>query len=74
MTQTKAATGERTKEQEQIMRLNQRLAALERSLEDLKQRLTLSDEEQRILAGRADGCIRIGDLDPILHRIFGKAA
>jgi hypothetical protein len=47
---------------------------LQRQLEQAQQRLTLSDQERAVLAGKGDGCVRLGDLRPIVRRVFGDAA
>lgn len=50
--------------------LSEQLAAAKQMIEQLYERLTLSDKEHAILKGQADGCIRIGELAPILKRVF----
>ena len=57
-----------------ISELLEQLESAERSYRELQDRLELSAQEQNILAGRYDGCIRLGDVRPILRRVFGEAA
>jgi len=57
-----------------VTELQEQLEGAQRKLRELTERLTLSDEERSVLQGRADGCIRINELRPILRRVFGEAA
>jgi hypothetical protein len=50
------------------------LRQAEQQLRDYADRLTLSDKEREVLGGHDDGCIRIGEIRPILRRVFGDAA
>ncbi len=50
------------------------LAAADRQLQELHERLSLSDEERAVLEGQGDGCIRVADLRPIVARVFGQPA
>lgn len=59
---------------DQVVQLQQQLTQAEQSLRDYAQRLVLSDQDRAILSGEGDGCIRIGDLRPIVRRVFGDAA
>jgi len=58
----------------ELSALQKRVETAELRLQEYVQRLTLSDEERDVLAGREDGCIRIGELRPIVRRVFGDAA
>ncbi len=57
-----------------IAELQAQLARMEQENRQLAERLTLSDDERKILAGHEDGCVRVRELRPILRRIFGDAA
>lgn len=59
---------------DQVVQLQQQLTQAEQSLRDYAQRLVLSDQDRAVLSGEGDGCIRIGDLRPIVRRVFGDAA
>ncbi len=54
--------------------LEAQLAMAKGMLEELRERLTLSDRERKVLDGEGDGCIRISELRPILRRVFPEAA
>lgn len=54
-----------------IAELQAQLASAEAQIRDLQQRLALSEQEREVLRGQPDGCIRIGELRPILRRVFG---
>ena len=51
--------------------LEAELAAAERQIEELRDRLTLRDGERAVLQGSDDGLVRINDLRPIISRVFG---
>ncbi len=57
-----------------IAELQQELTAAVEKNRELLERLTLTQKEREILHGHEDGCVRLGDLRPILRRIFGEAA
>jgi hypothetical protein len=57
-----------------IQELQEQLSATQQKLHELQDRLTLSDQERAVLEGESDGCIRVGDLRPIVDRILGRAA
>lgn len=59
---------------DQVLQLQQRLEQAEQQLHTCAQRLTLSEQDRVILAGQGDGCVRLGDLRPIVRRVFGDAA
>lgn len=54
-----------------IRDLEVQLIATQRQLQELQERLTLSGQEKTILKGHDDGCIRTGELRPILNRVSG---
>lgn len=57
-----------------ITELQEQLAVAEQRNQKLLERLILTEHERQVLSGHEDGCVRIGDLRPILRRIFGEAA
>jgi hypothetical protein len=59
---------------DQVTQLRQHLDDAQRQLATVNQRLVLSDQDHAILAGQGDGCVRLGDLRPIVRRVFGDAA
>jgi hypothetical protein len=55
-----------------IAELQEQLSVAERRLDQLSERLTLSQQEKAIFHGRPDGCVRVNDLRPIVRRVFGE--
>lgn len=66
--------GELRSATDQMSQLQQRLDQAEQQLHSYHQRLALSEHERGVLAGNHDGCVRLGDLRPIVRRVFGDAA
>jgi septal ring factor EnvC (AmiA/AmiB activator) len=66
--------GELRSATDQVSQLQQRLDQAEQQLHTYNQRLTLTEQDRAILSGHADGCVRLGDLRPIVRRVFGDAA
>ncbi len=54
-----------------IADLEAQLTSAAQQLQEIHERLKLSDHERAVLKGRDDGCVRVGELWPILNRIFG---
>lgn len=52
--------------------LEERLRIAEGKYNELVASLELSDRERAILAGRDDGTIPVGEVRPILVRVFGE--
>jgi hypothetical protein len=58
--------------QNRVAELQSQLRVTEDKLEQLMERLTLSPRERSVLDGRPDGCVLVGDLRPIVRRVFGE--
>ena len=59
---------------DEMERLRDELRLAKEQICQLRERLTLSEEERTILTGQGDGCVRLGDLRPLVRRVFGDAA
>jgi len=57
-----------------LAEMREQLQHMQQQLTDQAERLHLSDQERKILSGHEDGCVRVGELWPILRRVFGEAA
>jgi hypothetical protein len=52
--------------QNRLTELEERLRTAERHLKGFRERLTLSEQDRAILQGHGDGCIRVGEMWPIV--------
>ncbi len=57
-----------------VAELELALSAAEQQLEELQDRLTLSDQERAVLDGQGNRFVPVDELRPIVARVFGQAA